>query len=72
MAAALSCDLPRMLGVGGAPAGTGIPNVFLANSENLPGLGREGEFVAAWSAARLIARPDQRPPRRREILIEDT
>jgi hypothetical protein len=71
MGAALSCDLPRMLGVGGAPSGTGIPNVLVANSENLPGLGREGEFVAAWSAARLIA-PDRRQPRRREILIEDT
>ncbi len=71
MTAALSCDLPRMLGVGGAPSATGLSNLFLAGSENLPGLGREGEFVSAWSVAHLIANPDRRQPRRREILIED-
>ena len=73
MTAALSCDLPRMLGVGGAPHATGLSNVLLANSENLPGLGREGDFVSGWGVARLIAPAGQRPgTRRREILIEDS
>ena len=73
MAPALSCDLPRMLGIGGAPHGTGISNVFLASVENLPGLGCEGDFVSAWGVARLIAQPGQRSGgRRREILIEDS
>jgi phytoene dehydrogenase-like protein len=73
MAPALSCDLPRMLGVGGAPLATGISNIHLASAENLPGLGREGDFVAAWGAARLIAQPGHRPgAQRREILIEDS
>jgi hypothetical protein len=73
MAPALSCDLPRMLGVGAAPLATGISNIHLASAENLPGLGREGDFVAAWGAARLIAQPGHRPgAQRREILIEDS
>jgi len=73
MAPALSCDLPRMLGVGGAPLATGINNIYLAGAENLPGLGREGDFVSAWGVARLIAQPGQRPgAQRREILIEDS
>ena len=73
MAPALSCDLPRMLGIGGASVGTGISNIYLASSENLPGLGREGDFVSAWGVARLIAQPGHRPgARRREILIEDS
>jgi hypothetical protein len=69
---ALSCDLPRMLGVGGAPHSTGIPNLLLVGGENLPGLGREGDFVSGWGAARLVAQPSPRSGRRREILIEDS
>jgi hypothetical protein len=74
MAPALSCDLPRMLGIGGAPHSTGMNNLYLASGENLPGLGREGDFVSAWGVARLIAPPGRRPggTRRREILIEDS
>jgi hypothetical protein len=73
MVPALSCDLPRMLGIGGAPHSTGINKLFLASGENLPGLGREGEFVSAWGVARLIAPSGHRPgKRRREILIEDS
>jgi hypothetical protein len=73
MVPVLSCDLPRMLGVGGTPHGTGISNVHLASAENLPGLGCEGDFVSAWGVARLIAEPGHRPgTRRREILIEDS
>ena len=72
MTPALSCDLQRMLGLGGAPHNTGFKNVYLASSENLPGLGREGQFVSAWGVSRLIAEPAQhRPGRKREILIEE-
>lgn len=72
MAPALTSDLPRALAVAVAPHATGIKNLTLANSENLPGLGREGELVSAWGAARLIAGPQpRREANRREILIED-
>jgi hypothetical protein len=73
MTPVLSCDLPRMLGIGGTPHATGISNVYLASAENLPGLGCEGDFISAWGVARLIAPPGQRlGMRRREILIEDS
>src|SRR5204863_2537183 len=73
MTPALTSDLPRALAVAGAPHATGIKNLTLANSENLPGLGREGDFVSAWGAARLISGPQpRREANRREILIEDT
>ncbi len=72
MTPALSCDSQRMLGLGGAPHATGFKNVYLASSENLPGLGREGHFVSAWGVARLIAAPaHHRTMRKREILIEE-
>jgi len=72
MAPALSCDLQRVLGLGGASHTTGLKNVYLASNENLPGLGREGQFVSAWGVARLIAEPTQRKAsRKREILIEE-
>lgn len=72
MAPALSCDLQRMLGLGGAAHATGFKSVFLANNENLPGLGREGQFVSACGVARLIAEPvHQKSGRKREILIEE-
>jgi hypothetical protein len=72
MTPALSCDLQRVLGLGGASHSTGLKNVFLASNENLPGLGREGQFVSAWGVSRLIAEPIQhRSNRKREILIEE-
>jgi hypothetical protein len=72
MTPALSCDVQRVLGLGGASHTTGLKNVYLASNENLPGLGREGQFVSAWGVARLIASPTQRRPgRKREILIEE-
>jgi hypothetical protein len=73
MTPALTSDLPRALAVAGAPHATGIKNLTLASAENLPGLGREGELVSAWGAARLIAGSQpKREANRREILIEDT
>ena len=72
MAPALSCDLQRVLGLGGVSHSTGLKNVYLASNENLPGLGREGQFVSAWGVARLIAEPTQhKSGRKREILIEE-
>jgi hypothetical protein len=73
MTPALTSELPRVLSVAGAPHATGIKNLVLANGENLPGLGREGDFVSAWGAARLIAGPQpKREANPREIVIEDT
>jgi hypothetical protein len=73
MTAALTSDLPRALAVAGTPHATGIKNLYLASGENLPGLGREGEFVSAWGVVRLIAGPQpRREAGRREIVIEDT
>jgi hypothetical protein len=72
MAPALSCDLQRVLGLGGAAHATGFKNVYLASNENLPGLGREGQFVSAWGVSRLIAEPvHHKSGRKREILIEE-
>jgi phytoene dehydrogenase-like protein len=72
MTPALSCDVERVLGLGGASHSTGLKNVYLASGENLPGLGREGHFVSAWGVARQIAEPPQhKSGRKREILIED-
>ena len=72
MTPALSCDIERMLGLGGASHGSGLKNVYLVSSENLPGLGREGHFVSAWGVARLIAEPaHHKASRKREILIEE-
>lgn len=72
MTPSLSCDLQRMLGLGGAPHATGLKNVYLTSQENLPGLGREGQFVSAWGVSRLIAEStSHRTGRKREILIEE-
>jgi len=72
MTPALSCDGERMLGFGGLPHASGFKNVFLTSNENLPGLGREGQFVSAWGVARQIAEPArQKSARKREILIEE-
>ncbi|MGD0836656.1 MAG: hypothetical protein ABSB49_08445 [Polyangia bacterium] len=72
MAPVLSCDSQRVLGLAGAAHATGFKNVYLASQENLPGLGREGQFVSAWGVARMIAEPvHHRTGRRREIVIEE-
>ncbi len=72
MTAAVSCDLPRTLQVAGVPHATGIKNVYLAGTENLPGLGREGDFISAWGLVRLILGSQTRKDAgKREILIED-
>ncbi len=67
-----SWSLPRPLEVGGVPYDVGLKNVLVASAETLPGLGTEGEFIAAYGATRLLldALPN-RAGRRRAILIRD-
>jgi hypothetical protein len=50
-----SSTLPASLGVGGCGYDAGIRGATTACSQNLPGLGLEGDFAAGWCAARLIS-----------------
>jgi phytoene dehydrogenase-like protein len=71
MTPVFSFDLARTLGVGGATYSTGMKNVYLVGDETLPGLGREGDFLAGWGVARVItAQQPRRALQRREILID--
>jgi hypothetical protein len=67
-----SWSLPRPLEVAGVPYEVGLKNLLVASAETLPGLGTEGEFIAAYGATRLLldALPN-RAGRRRAILIHD-
>lgn len=72
MAPLVACDAMRVLGFGATAHATGFKNVYLASHENLPGLGREGQFVSAWNVARMIAAPlHHKTSRKREIVIEE-
>ncbi|MGC4063755.1 MAG: phytoene dehydrogenase [Polyangiaceae bacterium] len=46
------------LEVGGEPLRGPVPGTYLVGSSVLPGLGQEGELLAAWSAARIITKMD--------------
>ncbi len=48
------------LGVCALPVRTPIKRLLLANEQIVPGLGLEGLFVAAWSAARVVSKSDRR------------
>jgi phytoene dehydrogenase-like protein len=51
-------------------AALGIKNLFVVGRENLPGLGVEGEFVAAWGLVRLLTSSlPRRDVLRRQILV---
>ena len=50
----LEVDAGRALGIGGLPPRTPCKNLFLASREVVPGLGIEGEFLAAQRAATLV------------------
>jgi hypothetical protein len=64
----LEVDPPGYLGLGGEPIRGPIERTFLVGRSVLPGLGQEGELLAAWSAARLVTRTDRRKERmRREM-----
>lgn len=49
-----SSSLPAALGVGAASYDVGVRHALAACSQNLPGLGLEGEFATGWCAARLV------------------
>ena len=42
------------------PLETPIRRLLLCNGHQLPALGVEGDFVAGWSVARLIAKTDKK------------
>lgn len=49
-----SSALPATLGVSALPYAVGVKNITTASTQNLPGLGLEGEFAAGWCAARQV------------------
>jgi hypothetical protein len=48
-------SFPASLGVGGLPYDVGVKGLCTASTQNLVGLGLEGEFAAGWCAARIIS-----------------
>ncbi len=59
---------PGFLGVCGLPCQTDTAAMFLCNRQVVPGLGAEGEFLAALTVARSITRTDPSKERlRREL-----
>jgi phytoene dehydrogenase-like protein len=61
----LEVDPPGYLGVGGEPIRGPIERTLLVGRSVLPGLGQEGQLLAAWGAARLVTRTDRRKERMR-------
>ncbi len=43
-----------------------LGNAFLVGKSTMPGLGQEGELLAAWSVARIITRTDRKKERMRK------
>lgn len=63
-----SVEPPGYLGLAGEPVRGPIAGTYLVGSTVLPGLGQEGQLIAAASAARLITRKDRsREKLRREM-----
>lgn len=58
-------DPPGYLGLGGEPIRGPIERTLLVGRTVLPGLGQEGQLLAAWGAARLVTRTDRRKERMR-------
>lgn len=48
------------LGLGALPVRTPVKRLLLCNEQVVPGLGQEGAFLAAWSAARVISKTDRK------------
>ncbi len=61
----LDVDPPGYLGLGGEPIRGPIERSLLVGRSVLPGLGQEGQLLAAWAAARLVTRTDRRKERMR-------
>lgn len=61
-------DVPAFHGLAAEPIRTPLAGAFVVGPSTLPALGQEGELLAAWGAARVITRTDQRRERmRREM-----
>jgi phytoene dehydrogenase-like protein len=58
-------DPPGYLGLGGEPIRGPIERTLLVGRSVLPGLGQEGQLLAAWGAARLVTRSDRQKERMR-------
>jgi hypothetical protein len=56
----LEVDPPGYLGLGGEPVRGPVDRTLLLGRTVMPGLGQEGELLAAWGAARLVTRSDRR------------
>ncbi len=56
----LEVDPPGYLGLSGEPVRGPIERTLLVGRSVLPGLGQEGELLAAWSAARLVTQTDKK------------
>ncbi len=65
MARQLEVDPPGFLGLGGEPIRGPIEKTLLVGRSVLPGLGQEGELLAAWGAARIVTRSDRKRARMR-------
>jgi len=61
----LEVDPPGYLGLAGEPIRGPIERTLLLGRSVLPGLGQEGQLLAAWGAARLVTRTDRRKERMR-------
>lgn len=60
-----SVEPPGYLDIAGEPIRGPIPGSFLVGPTVLPGLGQEGQLLAAWGAARIVTRGDRRRQRMR-------
>jgi hypothetical protein len=61
----LEVDPPGYLGLAGEPIRGPIERTLLVGRSVLPGLGQEGQVIAAWGAARLVTRTDRQKERMR-------
>jgi hypothetical protein len=64
----LEVDPPGFLRVAGEPLRGPIERTLLVGRSVLPGLGQEGELLAAWSAALLVTKGD----RQKALMRRDT
>ena len=60
-----SVDPAGYLELSGEPVRGPVPGTYLVGKTVLPGLGQEGELIAAWSAARVITGKDRQRQRMR-------
>jgi hypothetical protein len=64
----LEVDPPGYLRIGGEPVRGPLERTLLVGRSVLPGLGQEGELLAAWSATGLVTKGD----RLRSLMRRDT